>query len=92
MHEASLMRSLMERIDRVLTEEGAARVVEVTVRLGALSHISADHFREHFARAAEGGAAANAALHVIPSDDPSAAFAQDVILESVVVESVAVET
>lgn len=87
MHEASLLRSLMREVERAAAREGAARVVEVTVRLGALAHLSPDHLRTHFEEAAHGGPAAGAALRVIASEDVADPRAQDVILESVVVET-----
>ncbi len=48
MHESSMMRGLAQRIREVLEEEGGTKVKKVWIRLGALSQISADHFREHF--------------------------------------------
>ena len=83
MHEASLMRDLMRRIDSVVAREGAARVTSVRVRLGALSHFSADHFAEHFVAAAAGGPAADARLSVTASGDISDPSAGDVVLESI---------
>jgi hydrogenase nickel incorporation protein HypA/HybF len=61
--------------------------VSVTVRLGALSHISAHHFREHFEEAARGGPAEGADLVVETSGDESDPRAQDIMLESVEVEA-----
>ena len=48
MHEAGLIRNLVEKIQTIVTQEQAQSVTHVRVWLGALSHISADHFREHF--------------------------------------------
>ena len=50
MHEASLMVALMRNIDAVAAQEGADRVTAVRVRLGALSHMTPDHFRVHSSR------------------------------------------
>jgi hydrogenase nickel incorporation protein HypA/HybF len=86
MHEASLMANLMRRIDEIAKAECARRIVGVSVRLGALSHISAEHFAEHFKRAAAGTVADGACLDVIVSDDLGHANAQDLVLESVAVE------
>jgi hydrogenase nickel incorporation protein HypA/HybF len=44
----------MRKIDAIAREQGARRVVGVKVRLGALSHISPAHRREHFEAAATG--------------------------------------
>jgi len=52
MHEASLMRNLMRQVLDLAAERGATRIVGLTVRLGALSHMSPEHFREHFEEAA----------------------------------------
>ncbi|NIO41581.1 MAG: hydrogenase maturation nickel metallochaperone HypA, partial [Burkholderiales bacterium] len=54
MHEASLIMGLMRKIEAVARAEGARRVVSVAVWLGALSHMSKQHFAEHFCRAAKG--------------------------------------
>jgi len=48
MHEAHVMRDLMREIARVAAEQGARRVVALRVWLGALSHMTPEHFREHF--------------------------------------------
>lgn len=87
MHEASLMRGLMRRIEAVAAAEGAARVVAVAVRLGALSHMSASHFAEHFEQAAVGGIAEGARLDVAVSEDTAEPFAQDIVLEGIEIES-----
>jgi Zn finger protein HypA/HybF involved in hydrogenase expression len=46
------MDDLVRKIGAVARAESANRVVAVTVRLGPLSHFTADHFREHFEWAA----------------------------------------
>jgi hydrogenase nickel incorporation protein HypA/HybF len=85
MHERSLIAGLVRRIDEICRVEHAERATRVTVRLGALSHISAEHFREHFEREAA-GCAAGAVLEVLVDADPSGPHAQEVVLESVEVE------
>lgn len=87
MHEASLMVNLMRRIDDLAKAEGARRIVGVSVWLGALSHMSAEHFAEHFERAAAGTIADGARLDISVSDDPGHANAQDLVLESIAMES-----
>jgi len=86
MHEASLMANLMRQIDEVAQAEGASRVIGVSVWLGALSHMSAEHFTEHFDRAAPGTIAEGARLDVTVSEDPRHANAQDILLEKLEVE------
>ncbi len=71
------MLSLMHRIDEVAKCEGARRIVSVSVWLGALSRMSAEHFAEHFDRAAMGTIAEGTPLDVIVSDDPGHANARD---------------
>jgi hydrogenase nickel incorporation protein HypA/HybF len=77
----------MRRIEEVAHEAGATRVTLVSVRLGALSHLTPEHFREHFADAARGTIAANAEVEAVLDDDISDAQARDVLLESVEVET-----
>lgn len=87
MHEASLIAGLMKRIDEIARAEGAKRVVGVSVWLGALSHMSKAHFAEHFDRAAAGTVAEGARLDVTVSADIGHKNAQDLMLNSVEVES-----
>ncbi|MBS0517960.1 MAG: hydrogenase maturation nickel metallochaperone HypA [Proteobacteria bacterium] len=87
MHEASLIAGLMRRVEEISRRENATRVVAVSVWLGALSHMSADHFAEHFTEAAKGTLAEGAQLHTTVSDDVEHPHAQDLVLESVEVET-----
>lgn len=86
MHEMSLMNDLMGKIDAVAREQGAARVVGVSVRLGALAHISPDHFREHFVAGSRGTRAEGAELTIELSEDVNDPQAQDILLRSVEVQ------
>lgn len=87
MHEAALMRDLMRRIEAVARAEEARRVTGLSVRLGALSHFSPEHFAEHFAAASRGTIAEGARLDVTVSDDIRHPDAQGVVIESVEVEA-----
>ncbi|MGF1474858.1 MAG: hydrogenase/urease maturation nickel metallochaperone HypA [Geminicoccaceae bacterium] len=87
MHEASLMTGLIRRIEKIAEQERASRVTRVRVWCGALSHMSAAHCAEHFREAARGTIAEGAALDVTVSDDITDRRAQDVMLESVDIES-----
>ena len=89
MHERKLMDDLMAKILGVATAEGAARVTRVSVRLGALSHFTPDHFREHFEDAARGTIAAGADVVAQVEDDVASPFARDVVLASVEIEEAA---
>lgn len=87
MHEASLMRNLMRQVSEIAEGENARKVVGVSVWLGALSHMTEEHFGEHFRQASAGTLAEGARIDATLSDDPGHAYAQDVILESIEVES-----
>ena len=87
MHEASLMRSLMQKIDSLAAAEGAVRVTTVRVWLGALSHMSAGHFQEHFAQASKKTIAAGASLEIEESTDIGDPNAQQLLLRSIEVET-----
>ncbi len=86
MHEQSLMVDLMRKINAVGEEQQAKKITCVKVRLGALSHISADHFREHFAQAAIGSCAEKAELDVVVLTDLNDPRAQDIMLDSIELE------
>jgi hydrogenase nickel incorporation protein HypA/HybF len=87
MHEATLMKGLMRRIEDIAREQQARRVTSVSVWLGALSHMSPAHFAEHFDEASAGTIAQGAKLNATASDDVRHANAQDVLLESIEVEA-----
>jgi len=87
MHEASLMRDLMRRVETAAREAEAARVVSVDVWLGALSHFSPAHFREHFEQAAAGTVAEGARVSVVVDEDVHHPDAQGVVLRSVELET-----
>lgn len=86
MHEAGLIKDLMRKILDIANERGAKRVVGVSVWLGALSHMSPEHFAEHFNAVAPGTIAEGAKLHSVVSEDEHHANAQGVLLESIDVE------
>ena len=83
MHETALVRDVVRRIEDLARKTGAHRVTGARIWLGALSHLSADHFREHFAIAAQESIAAGATLVIEVSDDPDDSHAQNVCLVSV---------
>ncbi len=87
MHEASLISGLMRRIDAVARADGARRVVGISVWIGALCHLSAEHFTEHFEHASNGTIAEGARLDVTVSDDTHDTNAQDIVLRHVEVET-----
>lgn len=86
MHERALMADLMREIEGVARADGASRVTRVSVRLGALSHFTPEHFREHFVDASRGTLAEGAAVDAVLADDLDDPCAAGVVLESLEVE------
>lgn len=86
MHEFHLIHDLMRKISTLAAEQGARKVTVVRVALGALAHISAEHFREHFEEAATGTIADGARLEVEQLTDEESPAAQDILLRSVDLE------
>ena len=87
MHEASLVGDLMRKIEALAKAERANRVTIVRVWLGALSHMSATHFREHFEQASRDTIADGASLEIEESNDLDEPNAQDLLLRSIEVET-----
>jgi hydrogenase nickel incorporation protein HypA/HybF len=85
-HERALMQDLVARIEATAQAEGATRVTRVTVQLGALSHFTPHHFREHFEDATRATVAEGAAVDAELEDDISSPLARDVVLLAVEVE------
>jgi hydrogenase nickel incorporation protein HypA/HybF len=86
MHEKALLEDVMRKIDEVAHADGATRVTRVVVRLGALSHFTAEHFREHFVDASRGTLAEGATVDALLETDIHDARASGVVLETVEVE------
>jgi hydrogenase nickel incorporation protein HypA/HybF len=85
-HERALMTDLMREIEGVARADGATRVTRVSVRLGALSHFTQEHFREHFVDASRGTLAEGAAVDAVLENDLEDPRAAGVVLESLEVE------
>lgn len=83
MHDRALMRDVMARIVAVAEAEGASGVTKVSVRLGALSHFTPEHFREHFRDSSRGTLAEGAVVEAVLGTSPTDPNAQGVLLESV---------
>ena len=83
MHETALVRDVVRRIEDLARATGARRITGAKIWLGALSHLSAEHFREHYAFEAQGSMAAGAILTIEASSDLDHPDAQHVRLESV---------
>ncbi len=83
MHESGLIHNLVHRLEAAARDADATGVTGATVWLGALSQMSPEHFREHFAAEVRGTLAEGARLTLESSDDPESPDAQSVILRSV---------
>lgn len=81
------MDGLMGQISDVAAAEGASRVTRIRVWCGALSHFTAEHFREHFERAAAGTVAEGAKVDVEISDEITHPDASGIRLVSVDVDA-----
>ena len=86
MHESSLMTGLMRQVDSIARAQNATKVVGVRVKLGALSHMSPEHFRGHFDVASRGTLAEGATLAIEVMPDLNDPHAQEILLDSIEVE------
>jgi len=83
MHEFSLLKDLLNKVKTIAEDNNSDKVIGVKVKLGALAHISPNHFREHFEQAVKGTIAEDAKLEVEALTDMSNPHAQEIILDSV---------
>ena len=83
MHEKSIMDNLMKKILVLAQKENASRVTKISVKLGALSHMSPEHFQEHFDEASQGTVAENAIIEAEVSHDIYDPNAQSILLKSI---------
>lgn len=86
MHETAVVRDLVRQVEKLAAAERARRVVALEVWLGALSHLSPAHFRDHFRLEARGSVAAGAALRITRSTDTAHPEATGVVLRRIDVE------
>ena len=86
MHERALMSDLVRKLDEVARAEGAERVTRGVVCLGALSHFTPEHFREHFKDATRGTLAEGAEVDAVLAESLTGESAAGVVLASVEVE------
>jgi hydrogenase nickel incorporation protein HypA/HybF len=80
------MKDLLRKLEAEARAGGGRRVTGIRVRLGALSHFSDAHFREHFEDAARGTLAEGAAVETELRTDPTEPGAQGIVLESIELE------
>ena len=62
MHEYHLLKDLLQKIDQVTLEQSLKKIHSVKIWLGALSHISPEHLKEHFQNESKGHACQGATL------------------------------
>jgi len=77
------MNNLMDKILALAEKEHAAKVTVVSVKLGALSNMSAGHFKEHFEIAAKGTIAEGAEIDAEESPNLHEPDAQAILLKSI---------
>jgi len=86
MHEHSLIINLVKKVESIARDNRAHKVKSIKIKLGALSHASPKHFREHFEPLAIGTVADGAELNFIVCKDLDDPYAQDIIIDSIEVE------
>ena len=86
MHEEALLRDLLRKIGEVARREGAGRVTGLTVRVGALAHLTDAQFLARFPEAARGSVAEGARIRIEHASDLSDPRAQGIVLVSVQVD------
>ena len=88
MHEASLIRDLTKKVNEVaINNQKNGKIVSIKVKLGALSHISASHFKDHFEQETRGTFLEGTNIAIEELHDPYDPLAQEIILESVEFEA-----
>ena len=83
MHEFSLIKDLIHKITTLAHEQHASKVIGVTVKLGALSHISPDHFREHFIHSSRGTIAEGAQINIEILSNTNEQLSQKVVIDNI---------
>jgi len=86
MHEKHLLSELVKKAEQVCREQGALRVTRMHVFLGALSHLTPEHFRDHFEQESRGTPAEGADVTFTLGEDVNDSRAQDVVLLDLEVE------
>lgn len=92
---AAVANPMMPRIARrrqrdlgeIAAAEKARRIAGVSVWLGAMSHMSAAHFTEHFEESSAGTIAEGAKRDITVSNDANGDNAQKILVRSVTVET-----
>ncbi|MGI9666835.1 MAG: hydrogenase/urease maturation nickel metallochaperone HypA [Acidimicrobiia bacterium] len=87
MHEARVVRDVVNRVEDVAAVEHAVSVDRIRVRLGAQSHVTPESFAGHFELLAADSVVAGAELDIERSTDQNDPGAHDIRLVSVVVRA-----
>jgi hydrogenase nickel incorporation protein HypA/HybF len=77
------MDDLVRKVLAVAEAERATSVTRIRVRLGALSHFTPEHFREHWVDATQGTIAEGSEVDAVMDAALMGEAAQGVVLESV---------
>lgn len=86
MHEHAMIHALFRKLSEISVAHGGARIRDAEVWMGALCHISPEHFQEHFVFEGRGTAAEGAELHIEVSSNLDDPHAQDILLKNVTLE------
>ena len=86
MHEETVLKDLRRKVEEVALAHGARRVTRVTLRIGALSHLTASAVLGRWPLLVTGTVAEGSAVDVDADTDETAPGAQGVRLVSVALE------
>jgi Zn finger protein HypA/HybF involved in hydrogenase expression len=86
MHEVSLIKDLVRRVDDLVLSQGGKRAKTIRLKVGARSHLSGEHLRCNFEKAAQHTYAAGARLEWETVADLHDPHARDILLESLDIE------
>lgn len=86
MHEFHLIKGILNQLSSIAEEQHANKIVGLTVKIGVLSHVSPDHFREQFILVSRGTIAEGARLDIVTIFDTDNPLCDEVILESIEIE------
>jgi len=83
MHEFSLLTSLCQKINEIAKENPEGKIMEIGIKLGALTEISPAHLQEHFSYLAKDTVFAGAKLLIEKSVDQNDPYSLDILLQTI---------
>jgi Zn finger protein HypA/HybF involved in hydrogenase expression len=86
MHESGLFKNIINKACQVARDQGAESITAITVRLGAFSMFTKEHFLEHFVYESNGTPLAGIKVNLILDQDERSPNAKSVILEAIEVQ------